>query len=322
MSEFTYQARVLLHCAQTEARLAHDESIDSGHLLAGLLRLHGESPVDGWPSQLFPDLDQARRVLAEQSRPPTLPARFTPEARRAIHLAADLALQRQQPVMALHVLLALIELTENRATRMLSDLGTVPEQIRVQIFQALPSPDSDLGVASPAALIGPALGRQPDKFTRHARQILVRAAEEAWIFEQRLDLEYLLLGLLCEPTGVAFQILKSLDTNLDTVEQTLAQILSQREQDEFVKLVFAPRGRRVITFAAQEAVRMRHHYLGTAHLLLGLLRLCEEEQRRKQWFSRPSRSERTTTGHLLIGLGLRYERALQRSRQFLGSPER
>ena len=136
------------------------------------------------------------------------------------------------------------------------------------------------------------------------------------MFEQNIDIEHLFLGLLYESEGVAFQVLKGLKVDLDTTDQTFAHLLSQRDT---TPMRLAPRGKRSIELAVREAIRFRHHYLGTEHLLLGIIRLCEEERGGGNLFASLSRKrdDGDRTSSILASLGLSYKRVRQQSAQVL-----
>jgi methylenetetrahydrofolate dehydrogenase (NADP+)/methenyltetrahydrofolate cyclohydrolase len=112
-----------------------------------------------------------------------------------------------------------------------------------------------------------------EKFTERARRVLTLAQEEALRFNHSyIGTEHLLLGLVREGDGVAAKALESLGVELEKV-RTAVQIIVGRG-DSFVsgEIGLTPRAKKVIELAVDEARRLGHHYIGTDHLLLGLVR--------------------------------------------------
>jgi Clp amino terminal domain, pathogenicity island component len=112
-----------------------------------------------------------------------------------------------------------------------------------------------------------------DKFTVRARKVLQLAQEEA----QRLNHNYIgtehfLLGLVREGEGVAAKVLVSLGIDLDRAREAVEFIIGRGEHVPSGEIGLTPRAKRVIELAVDEARRLDHHYIGTEHLLLGLLR--------------------------------------------------
>lgn len=112
-----------------------------------------------------------------------------------------------------------------------------------------------------------------DKFTERARNVLRLAQEEAQrLHHNYIGTEHLLLGLVREGEGVAGNVLKSLGVDLEKVRKAVEDISSRGDQLVLGEIGFTPRAKKVIELAVDEARRLNHHYIGTEHLLLGLLR--------------------------------------------------
>ncbi|MFQ5575751.1 MAG: ATP-dependent Clp protease ATP-binding subunit, partial [Anaerolineae bacterium] len=110
-------------------------------------------------------------------------------------------------------------------------------------------------------------------FTKRARRVLTLAQEEA----QRLNhnyigTEHLLLGLVREENGVAVRVLQELRIDLKQVRSRVERTVGRGQRAMYGKLSLTPRTKRVIELAVDEARRLGHHYIGTEHLLLGLIR--------------------------------------------------
>jgi ATP-dependent Clp protease ATP-binding subunit ClpC len=111
-----------------------------------------------------------------------------------------------------------------------------------------------------------------DKFTEQARKALSLAQEEAHRFRHNyIGTEHLLLGLVREDDGVAAKVLQKLGVELQTVRNAVEFIIGRGDRI-VLEIGLTPRAKKVIELAIDEARRMNHHYIGTEHLLLGLIR--------------------------------------------------
>jgi hypothetical protein len=111
------------------------------------------------------------------------------------------------------------------------------------------------------------------RFTDRARQVVVLAQEEA----RRLDhnyigTEHILLGLIHEGEGVAAKALESLGISLDAVRQQVEEIIGQGQQAPSGHIPFTPRAKKVLELSLRESMQLGHTYIGTEHILLGLVR--------------------------------------------------
>ncbi len=112
-----------------------------------------------------------------------------------------------------------------------------------------------------------------DRFTKRARRVLTRAQEEARNLNHRyIGTEHLLLGLLGEDGSVAMRVLQELDIAPDQVRQSIERMVGRGTRPFYTQPTLTPRTKRVIELAVDEARRLGHHYIGTEHLLLGLVR--------------------------------------------------
>ncbi|HEY4386064.1 MAG TPA: Clp protease N-terminal domain-containing protein [Ktedonobacteraceae bacterium] len=117
-----------------------------------------------------------------------------------------------------------------------------------------------------------------DKFTRRARVVLSFAQEEAQrLHHNYMGTEHLLLGLVREGEGIGAMVLIDLGVNLETARQAVEDRIGRGKHIAIGEIGLTPHARQVIEFAVDEARQLNHHYIGTEHLLLGLLR--EEESR-------------------------------------------
>ncbi len=112
-----------------------------------------------------------------------------------------------------------------------------------------------------------------EKFSERARRVLTLAQEEAQRFNHHyIGTEHILLGLVREGDGVAAKVLANLGVDLGKVRAAVEFIIGRGEKGATSEIGLTPRAKRVIELAVDEARRLNHSYIGTEHLLLGLLR--------------------------------------------------
>ena len=112
-----------------------------------------------------------------------------------------------------------------------------------------------------------------EKFSERARRALTRAQEEAQRFGHNyIDTEHVLLGLIAEEEGVASRVLASLGVAPNKIRAAVEFVVGRGERSSIGEVGLTPRAKRVIELAVDEARRLNHTYIGTEHLLLGLLR--------------------------------------------------
>ena len=112
-----------------------------------------------------------------------------------------------------------------------------------------------------------------DKFTERARRVLTLAQEEAHRFNHNyIGTEHILLGLVREGDGVAAKVLSNLGVELNKVRSAVEFIIGRGDRTVLGEIGLTPRAKKVIELAVDEARRLGHSYIGTEHLLLGLVR--------------------------------------------------
>jgi ATP-dependent Clp protease ATP-binding subunit ClpA len=145
-----------------------------------------------------------------------------------------------------------------------------------------------------------------ERFTDRARKVMQLANQEAQRFNHEyIGTEHILLGLVKEGSGVAANVLKNLDIDLRKIRLEVEKIVQHGPGGEQVvmgRLPHTPRARKVIDYSLEEARRLKHNYVGSEHLLLGMLR--EEEG---------------VAAQVLIYLGLDLERARSEVTRLVGS---
>jgi len=111
-----------------------------------------------------------------------------------------------------------------------------------------------------------------ERFTEPARQVVVLAQDEARALSHNyIGTEHILLGLLREQEGLAARVLVSLDVTLDGVRDQVARIVGQGDELLTGQIPFTPRAKKVLELSLREALALGHNYIGTEHLLLGLI---------------------------------------------------
>ncbi|MFM1973585.1 MAG: hypothetical protein RLZZ345_669, partial [Actinomycetota bacterium] len=106
-----------------------------------------------------------------------------------------------------------------------------------------------------------------------ARRVVVLAQEEAKLLNHNyIGTEHILLGLIHEGEGVAAKSLEALGINLESVREQVQEIIGQGQQSPTGHIPFTPRAKKVLELSLREALQLGHSYIGTEHLLLGLIR--------------------------------------------------
>src|SRR3989454_18313 len=117
------------------------------------------------------------------------------------------------------------------------------------------------------------IGSMFERFTERARQVVVLAQEEARTLKHNyIGTEHILLGLLREEEGLAARVLESLDITVERVRAQVVRIVGSGEEVTSGQIPFTPRAKKVLELALREALSLGHNYIGTEHILLGLVR--------------------------------------------------
>ena len=112
-----------------------------------------------------------------------------------------------------------------------------------------------------------------ERFTDRARRVVVLAQEEARILNHNyIGTEHILLGLIHEGEGVAAKAMESLGISLEAVRSQVEEIIGQGQQAPSGHIPFTPRAKKVLELSLREALQLGHNYIGTEHILLGLIR--------------------------------------------------
>jgi ATP-dependent Clp protease ATP-binding subunit ClpA len=307
--KFTEDARRALAVAQEEAERFGQSFIGTEHLLLGLMRLPNSVAARAL-ANLGLELEQIRRAVQAEIYRLGGTGRseigLTPMTRKVIELAVEEARRpNHYRIGTEHLLLGLLGTEDGIAAWALSNLGVDRERVRAEMARlpAEDGPKAEPGLANAPTFApdAPRLQWQPeasaepgkprswpepeaptggggqrdrfDKFTQRGRTVLALAQEEAQRFNHNyIGTEHLLLGLLREENGVAARVLLGLGLELGKVRSAVEFILGRGDRMVLGEIGLTPRAKKVIELAVDEARRLNHHYIGTEHLLLGLVR--------------------------------------------------
>ena len=112
-----------------------------------------------------------------------------------------------------------------------------------------------------------------ERFTERARQVVVLAQDEARKLKHNyIGTEHILLGLLREEEGIGARVLESLDVTTEEVRAQVARIVGPGDEAASGQIPFTPRAKEVLELSLREALSFGHNYIGTEHVLLGLVR--------------------------------------------------
>ncbi len=112
-----------------------------------------------------------------------------------------------------------------------------------------------------------------ERFTERARKVVVKAQDEARFLKQNyIGTEHLLLGLIDEKEGVAARVFIELGNAFEDIRSAIKEIVTEGSSESYEHIPFTPRAKKVLELSLREALQMGHNYIGTEHILLGLLR--------------------------------------------------
>lgn len=284
-AKFTERARKVLSLAQDESQRMSQQYIGSEHILLGLLR-EGEGVGARVLQHLGIELNKTRemaRKLSEQDKQELFG--LTSEGKQIIELALDEALRLNHHYIGTeHILLGLARASESMALRVLQEMGIEAEKLRTETLQVLSqaksSRISEITQRMERKMEGIWRKRNQshqedrfDQFDEDARRVLALAQEEAQRFQHNfMGTEHLLLGLIRLEESTAMQVLKRLDIEPLKIRSAIEFIIGRGDRVVLGEMGLTPRSKKVIELAVDEARALNHHFIGTEHLLLGLIR--------------------------------------------------
>lgn len=261
-----------MELAQEEAhRLQHDY-VGTEHILLGLMC---DERVAQRFQRLNLDLEKLRAAIidlvgrGDHEGTGTLP--LNEEAQQAVAQVQDLA-NRLGPLQVepQHLMMVLLHMPSCIAHRVLIHLNASPPHLAMQMSSATVRTTSTTATAS--AQHNPSRDRF-DKFTDRACQVLSCAQEEAQRFQHNyIGTEHLLLGLIRVEDGVAARVLHGLGVELERVRRGVEFIIGRGDRIVLGEIGLTPRAKKVIELSVDESRRLGHRYIGTEHILLGLVR--------------------------------------------------
>jgi ATP-dependent Clp protease ATP-binding subunit ClpC len=112
-----------------------------------------------------------------------------------------------------------------------------------------------------------------ERFTERARKVVVKAQDEARFLKQNyIGTEHILLGLIDEKEGIAAKVFDELNIDFEDIREAIKDVVTEGTSESYEHIPFTPRAKKVLELSLREALQMGHNYIGTEHILLGLLR--------------------------------------------------
>ncbi|HEY4662076.1 MAG TPA: ATP-dependent Clp protease ATP-binding subunit [Candidatus Humimicrobiaceae bacterium] len=112
-----------------------------------------------------------------------------------------------------------------------------------------------------------------ERFTERARKVVVKAQDEARFLKQNyIGTEHILLGLINEKEGMAARVFYELNVSFDNIRSAVREVVNEGTSESYEHIPFTPRAKKVLELSLREALQMGHNYIGTEHILLGLLK--------------------------------------------------
>jgi ATP-dependent Clp protease ATP-binding subunit ClpA/predicted dehydrogenase len=293
MYRFTPRARQVLALARVEADRFHHGLLSPEHVLIGIMKLGNGPAFDGLARA---GLDLAKVRAEVEHEVGTCPDQkslgkisYAPRLERVLALAATEAKNLHHDLVGTeHILLALLREGDGVVPIVLKKLGVDLEKTRAELLQVMEkatgipaaSKGEKPGFLGKLFAKGTPAGGQPSQeaalrnFTPRAQQALALARKEADRFNHSfVGTEHLLLGLIALNQGVAVTVLQKLGLDLDSVRKEVEkQVGTGPDQKIIGNIPYTPRVKKVLALAAKEAKNLHHFYVGTEHILLGLMR--------------------------------------------------
>jgi ATP-dependent Clp protease ATP-binding subunit ClpA len=285
---FTERTRKVLALSREEALKLNHEYVGTEHILLGLIR-EGEGVAAAVFMQLNVDVDGivkmiediVKRGLVAPSYTPDLP--YTSRAKKVLELSmAEAKALSHSYVGTEHLLLGLLREEKGIAAQVLTESGLTLEIARAEVIRLLgfETPTNESG--QPMAFTGHVTATQRVvadngyNFTEHIRSVLGRAREEAHrLGHPYIGTEHLLLALILEGDGIGLNALRNLNIDVEAIRQNIEDTVSVGRRDQTIMLndlPFTSLGKKALELAIAEAKDMNQVYVGTEHLLLGILR--------------------------------------------------
>jgi hypothetical protein len=300
VSNFTPRAQQVLALARKEADFLNHNFVGTEHLLLGLIKL-GQGVAVNVLQKMGLDLETLRTEVKmqvgtgpDQKMIGNIP--YTPRVKKVLALAAKEAKALNHTYVGTeHILLGLLREGDGVAARVLKNLDVDIEQTRQEILKELdpnfasldgrasgeaqstiaePTQQEPQQAAKSEIRSTPGLDLAMVDFAPRAQQVLAHARNEADRFNHAyVSTEHLLLGLIRIGQGVAFNVLQRKGLNLQAVRKEVERLVSPGpDQNATGNTPYTPRAKKILMIASREAKALNHAYVGTEHILLGILR--------------------------------------------------
>jgi len=289
INNFTPRSQQVLALARREADRMNHNFVGTEHLLLGLIKL-GQGVAVNVLQKRGLDLETVRvEVEKHVGKGPdkemigNIP--YTPRVKKVLALAAKEAGALNHTYIGTeHILLGLMLEGDGVAARVFQNLGVDIEQTRLEILKELDpnfAPNMERGIRTDLAhhehqvIMIP---RKESQFTPRAQQALAFARKEAELFNHNsVGTEHVLLGLIRLGQGVSVTVLQKLGLDLETVRAEVRRQVAPGPDPKITgNIPYTPGVKKVLAHAAREARALHHAYVGTEHILLGLLREADE----------------------------------------------
>jgi ATP-dependent Clp protease ATP-binding subunit ClpA len=273
--KFNEQARKVLSLAQEEAQRFDHSYLGTEHLLLGLVRVSDGTAARVLRS-LGVELSKVRSavefIISRGESTTATDVGLTVRAKKVIELTVDEARRfNHQYIGTEHLLLGMLREGEGIAAGVLESLGVTLEKARAQTLAVLGKQRSSTPDAAPLSVDTDQ--ERVDKFTERTRKVLSLAREEAQRLRHNyIGTEHLLLGMLREGDSVAARVLNNAGVDLKNARDAVESTIGHGDRIILGDIGLTPRAKKVIELAVDEAHRLNHRYVGTEHLLLGLVR--------------------------------------------------
>ncbi|HLI50844.1 MAG TPA: Clp protease N-terminal domain-containing protein [Thermomicrobiaceae bacterium] len=275
-NKFTERGRKVLSLALEEARRFNHSYIGTEHMLLALVRV-GDGVAAKVLNNLGVQLPTVRSAveftIGRGDSMVVGEIGLTPNARKVIENAVNEARRLNHHYIGTeHLLLGLLQVPEGVACGVLESLGVNLERARQQVLQVV-SQSSGYQTHAGSGQASNVAPRGFERFTTTAHKVMALAQEEARLFNHgHIGTEHLLLGLLRVEDGIAAEVLHEWGVGLQKCRTAVEDIVGRGDGIVGGEIGLTPRARKVIELAADEARRLNHRYIGTEHLLLGILR--------------------------------------------------
>ena len=291
---FTPGALQVLSLARKEADRLHHSFVGTEHVLLGLIKF-GRGVAINVLERLGIILETARmeieqRVGTESDHKKIGNAPYTPRVNKILALAAIESKNLNHTYVGTeHILLGLLSEGEGVAARLLKSLDVNIEETRQEILKELdpnfePSirhgkPEGSIDVDVPASVVTPPTEQVLPMITPRGQQAIRLATEEAGRIKSNVvGTEHLLVGLISLGHGVAFQVMQKRGLDLELVRREVEKQAKTDSNPKAVgKIPYTPGIKKAFARAAKWAKRLNHTYVGTEHLLLGILEAPNDE---------------------------------------------